>query len=1077
MNMSWTRHLPVAAAIATLLSALVFGQGNTAQLTGAVTDESGASVPDAKIEVTQEGTGTKRYGRTSQLGYFSIPQLPPAQYRVTIQQQGFRTVVRSGIQLAVGEIARVDLTLQVGQVSESVAVTADATHVDTQSATLGAVVDERRIRELPLNGRDATQLIGLLPGIVGTTDTSGLRQGGSGRGIVQPGYSSNGARSNMINYNLDGAGHNDTYTNVSLAMPNPDALQEFSVQTNNFSAEFGRSAGGVVNAITKSGTNSPHGSLFEFHRNNAANARNFFASTDDGLKRHQYGGAIGGPVYIPRVYDGRNRTFFFFSHQETTQRQRPANFSTVVPTEAQRRGDFSAYGGTILDPLTGTAFPGKQIPVSRLNPVTKNMFDRILPLPTEAATGLLWYAVPANSDERQSVLKMDHQFSTNDTLTVRYFYNYFRSLPVDSPLVFATRPDRYTPSHNVSIGHTHLFSPAVLNQLQFSMNRRQDIGTPVWNTSMADIGVKNVYTLPQYPTFVVSVAGAFSVETTENIVTAPKNYAISDILRWSKGRHQMSFGFEYRHQTLYKSYRWLLDPTFRFDGDFSGYGVSDFFLGKPSRLTQNAFPQTGEMRMPAYNTFFHDTIRLTSRFIVNAGIRFEPYTPYTDDGDRVSVFRPGAKSRVFTNAPAGLLFVGDPDVPRAGTQADINNLAPRFGFAWTPFGGARTSVRGGYGIFYDASPMSAIANVFQTVAPFGTSITLQPPPGTFDDPYRGANPFPMPFPPSRSVVFPASITAATYPAKFRAAYMQDWNLTIEHELIQNWTLRAAYAASKGTALLQGYDLNPATYIPGQSTRTNVSSRRPYAPSFQQITMVGSGSNSSFNSLQLTLDKRFSHGFTILMNYTFGRSIDYGSGAGTQWPSYSNPYNFQADRGLSDFHRKHRFVVSGLWQLPRVSGSAVLKTIADGWSLGGVLSAQTGQPFSVLAGQDNSLTGVGLDRADLSGDPSRAARTDPNRDPVREWFNTKAFAHSAPGAFGNSGRNILFGDSLSSVDMSLIKDFRFYLENSIQFRAEAFNLLNHTNFNLPANRITQATFGRITAAQDPRILQFALKLRF
>ena len=1077
MNMSWTRHLPVAAAIATLLSALVFGQGNTAQLTGAVTDESGASVPDAKIEVTQEGTGTKRYGRTSQLGYFSIPQLPPAQYRVTIKQQGFRTVVRSGIQLAVGEIARVDLTLQVGQVSESVAVTADATHVDTQSATLGAVVDERRIRELPLNGRDATQLIGLLPGIVGTTDTSGLRQGGSGRGIVQPGYSSNGARSNMINYNLDGAGHNDTYTNVSLAMPNPDALQEFSVQTNNFSAEFGRSAGGVVNAITKSGTNSPHGSLFEFHRNNAANARNFFASTDDGLKRHQYGGAIGGPVYIPRVYDGRNRTFFFFSHQETTQRQRPANFSTVVPTEAQRRGDFSAYGGTILDPLTGTAFPGKQIPVSRLNPVTKNMFDRILPLPTEAATGLLWYAVPANSDERQSVLKMDHQFSTNDTLTVRYFYNYFRSLPVDSPLVFATRPDRYTPSHNVSIGHTHLFSPAVLNQLQFSMNRRQDIGTPVWNTSMADIGVKNVYTLPQYPTFVVSVAGAFSVETTENIVTAPKNYAISDILRWSKGRHQMSLGFEYRHQTLYKSYRWLLDPTFRFDGDFSGYGVSDFFLGKPSRLTQNAFPQTGEMRMPAYNTFFHDTIRLTSRFIVNAGIRFEPYTPYTDDGDRVSVFRPGAKSGVFTNAPAGLLFVGDPDVPRAGTQADINNLAPRFGFAWTPFGGARTSVRGGYGIFYDASPMSAIANVFQTVAPFGTSITLQPPPGTFDDPYRGANPFPMPFPPSRSVVFPASITAATYPAKFRAAYMQDWNLTIEHELIQNWTLRAAYAASKGTALLQGYDLNPATYIPGQSTRTNVSSRRPYAPSFQQITMVGSGSNSSFNSLQLTLDKRFSHGFTILMNYTFGRSIDYGSGAGTQWPSYSNPYNFQADRGLSDFHRKHRFVVSGLWQLPRVSGSAVLKTIADGWSLGGVLSAQTGQPFSVLAGQDNSLTGVGLDRADLSGDPSRAARTDPNRDPVREWFNTKAFAHSAPGAFGNSGRNILFGDSLSSVDMSLIKDFRFYLENSIQFRAEAFNLLNHTNFNLPANRITQATFGRITAAQDPRILQFALKLRF
>ena len=228
--------------------------------------------------------------------------------------------------------------------------------------------------------------------------------------------------------------------------------------------------------------------------------------------------------------------------------------------------------------------------------------------------------------------------------------------------------------------------------------------------------------------------------------------------------------------------------------------------------------------------------------------------------------------------------------------------------------------------------MSAIANAFQTVAPFGTSISLQPPPGTLDDPYRGANPFPMSFPPAPNVVFPASITAATYPDRFLTAYMQDWNLTLEHELIQNWTIRAAYAASKGTALLQGYDLNPATYIPGQSTRTNVGSRRPYAPAFQQITMLGSGSNSSYNSLQLTLDKRFARGFTLLMNYTFAKSIDYGSGAGTQWPRYSNPYNFNVDRGLSDFHRKHRFVVSGLWQLPRVSSPAALKAVADGWSL-------------------------------------------------------------------------------------------------------------------------------------------------
>ncbi|MBL8212618.1 MAG: TonB-dependent receptor [Bryobacterales bacterium] len=1063
-------------ALSLLFGASAFAQGNFAQITGLITDASGAAVPQAKIEVVQELTGTRRTAVSNELGYFNFVQLPPAEYRLRVEHQGFRTATRTGVSLAVGQTATIDFALQVGQVAETVEVAGDASQVDTQTATIGAVVDQRRIRELPLNGRDATQLIGLLPGIVGTTDTSGLRQGGSGRGIVQPGFSSNGARSNMINYSLDGAFHNDTYTNVALAMPNPDALQEFRVQTNNFSAEFGRGAGAVVNAVTRSGTNQLHGSLFEFHRNNALNARNFFASTDDGLKRHQFGGTIGGPVYIPKIYDGRNKTFFFFSHQEGRQRQRPSDLSTVVPTAAQRAGDFSAFSGTIIDPLTRQPFPNKQIPLSRLNPVTRNIFEQILPLPTEPNTGVLWYSVPNNVDERQSVIKIDHQLSERDTFTARYFYNYFHSLPNDSPLVFASRPDRFTPSHNISAGHTHLFSPTLLNQLTFAFNHRSDIGNPVWRTSVKDLGIRNINTFPEYPAFVMSVAGAFSVETTEQIVTTPRAFTLNDVVRWTRGRHQISTGFEYRRQTLYKSYNWLLDGNYRFAGDITGYGVADFFLGRLSSITQNAFAQTGEMSMHSYAAFVHDTIRVTPRFTLNFGLRYEPFLPYTDKADRVTAFRPGAQSTVFTNAPPGLLYPGDPGVPRGGTQSDLNNLAPRFGFAWAPFGGTRTSVRGGYGIFYDASPMSAIANVFQTVAPFGTSVTVAPPPGPFEDPYLGNSPFPMPFPPPRDVAFPQFIGAATYPERLRTAYLQDWHLTFEHELVSNWTMRLAYAGSKGTGLLQGLERNAAIVGPG-ATRANVSARRPYAPYFQGIRELSASANSSFNSLQATVDKRFSRGFTLLANYTFAKSIDTGSGAGTLWPSYSNPQNFRADRGLSDFHRAHRFVLSGLWQIPGTPANAVFRTLVAGWGLGGVFQMQSGQPFSALAGQDNALTGVNLDYADLVGDPSRSARAVPTRDPVLEWFNTRAFAHAPQGTYGNAGRNILRGDDLASIDASLTKDFRIREQTAIQFRAEAFNLTNRTNFNLPANRITQATFGRITSAQDPRILQFALKLRF
>ena len=1062
--------LAVAGGVSNLL-----GQTGNAQVTGSVTDSSGGVIAGVEITATNEATGIKREAISNDLGFYTLTLLPPGRYRLGTVKAGFRPINRTGITLQVDQDARIDFAMEVGSLSQAIDVAANASRVDTQTATLKEVIDQRRIQELPLNGRDANQLIFLLPGVYNTNDTSGLQQGGSARGIVQPGVASNGARSNMVSYNLDGAFHNDTYTNVSLAMPNPDALQEFSVQTNNFSAEYGRSAGAVVNAVTRSGTNSFHGNLFEFVRNNALNARNFFASTDDGLKRNQFGGSFGGPVIIPKLYNGRDRTFFFVSYQETRQVQRPATSNTTVLTAAQRAGDFSGYESPIIDPLTNQAFPGNQIPISRENPVSKNIIDQLLPLPTEPSTGLLWYTVPNNNTLRQLVVKLDHQLSSKDSLSGHYLYNYYESPAFDSPLVFATKPLTFTPSHNFSLSETHLFSPSLINQFQLGINRRSSENLPVWKTGFADLGMKNVFSNPPTPEFILSVSGAFSVETTEHDVTRPHNYSFSDILRWTKGRHEMSMGFEYRYQTLFKNYAWELDPVPSFNGYASGYGVADFFLGLPSSLTQSAYGEVGDMYMPAYSAFFQDNIRLSRNLTINLGLRYEPFIPYVDNGNRVSVFRPGQKSSVFTNAPEGLLFVGDPGVPRGGTEADLNNFAPRFGFAWSPFGDSRTSVRGGYGIFFDSSPMSALANVFQNVAPFGTNVTLDPPPGPLDNPYLGNNPFPMPFPPPHDITFPSGISAATYPKQFRTAYLQDWNLTVEREVATDLVARISYAGSKGTGLLQGWEQNPATYIPGQSTLSNTDQRRPYSPAFTSIETVDSVSGSNFNSLQLSLDKRFGRGFTFMANYTWAKSIDYGSGAGTLWPDFTDPWNHNIDRGLSDFDRRHRFVASGLWELSRLQGrSALVRNTIGGWALAGVLTLQSGPHFSVRSGRDNSFSGVGLDRADLVGDISRPAGVDP----VREWFNTEAFVQNAPGTFGSSGRNIIPGPGLANVNMALSKSFTVYRESSIQFRAEFFNLMNHPNFIAKrSDNLTSGTYGRITSADDPRILQFGLKLLF
>lgn len=1055
------------AVLATLCLLTTAASAQAVRIVGTVTDTAGGVIPAAEVTAIDVGTGFQRSVLTNDEGYYVIPGLRRGEYRVECELAGFKKFVQEGVLLEVDQVAQIDVQLDLGEVSDVVEVSGNVSKVDTQTATLKEVIGEQRVRELPLNGRDATQLVLLVPGVIGTTrDTSGLRQGGSGRGIVQPGVSSNGARSNMVNYNLDGAFHNDTYVNVAMAMPNPDALQEFSVQTNNFDAEYGRSAGAIVNAVTRSGTNSFHGSVFEFHRNHALNARTFFARESDGLKRNQFGGTLGGPIT-------RDKTFFFVTHQETRERSRPSDRSTVVLTEAQRNGDFSGYPDPLIDPRTGQPFLNNHIPIERLNPITKNVFDRLLPLPTEPETGLFWYSVPNNTDLRQFVTKIDHEINQNSILNGRYLYNHYEDPGNPVELVFANQLKRTTASHNVMLSHTYILNSRLLNSFSFSFNRRTDLGEPNWTVGFDDLGVQNIYVDQPTSNFNLNVIGAFNMSVTEWIKTEPIAYNFKDVVRWTKGRHGLSMGFEYRYQRLNKEYRWLLDPYLTFHGDHTGYGPADFFLGLPSRIIQKGAGELADQHFPAYAAFIQDIIRIRPDLTLTLGFRYEPYIPYADDQIRMSVFRPGMQSQLFPHAPEGLLFGGEQGIPEGGTESDLNNVSPRIGIAWAPFGDNKTSIRAGYGIFYDSAMMSAITNVFQNVAPYGTRIELRPAPGSFENPYEGTNPFPVPFPPPGDVTFPEGLTMATYPQRFSAPYLQSWNLTIERELFPTWVVRAAYAGSKGTHLLQGMESNAAVYIPGESSFENLQERKPY-PDFSSILLVDSTGSSSYNSLQLTLDKRVGETFGFLTHYTWSKSIDYGSGGGTLWPDYSNPFDRSHSRGLSDFHRTHRFVTSWIWNLPGGAlDSGLARTALHGWAINGAIILQSGPPFAVFSGRDNSLSDAGTNRADIAGDPSRPARVDP----VMEWFNTGAFVQNAEGTWGNSGRNILFGPGYANVDMAVTKNFAVGEESTLQFRFEAFNLLNRPNFALPDSTLTSGTYGRITSAHEPRILQFGLKWRF
>jgi len=1051
-NVAWT------ALTAIVLAAVLWAQG-TVTIFGTITDSTGAVVPGARVVVRNVQTGLERETRTNEAGGYVVSQLPVGVYTVTAEAAGFKSGVQENIRVQVDENRRVDFRLEVGAVTESITVEAAIAQVETREGTLKEVVDAERIVELPLNGRNAIELQYLVAGVGGRT----------GRDQQQnPSVSINGSRTNANNYVLDGGDNHDPYFNSPAAFPNPDALQEFSIQTNAYSADRGRNAGIIMSAVTKSGTNQLHGSLFEFLRNEKLNARNFFAVSVPPFKRNQYGGTLGGPIR-------KNKLFYFTSYQGTRERSAPGSVTATVLSQAQRQGDFSEILPRTLRDPQGGLFPGNIIPRSRLHPASLKFLEEFIPLPNRPGN-LYSFASQQKVDDEQVILKVDYNPSEAHRFYGRLLYNYdYTDQAVGNVPGFLAGIDYR--NWNWVANHTYTISPSVLNVASFSFADIDRVQIPVVpkNLTWMDLGAN--FTRAAEGTYPAghdtNVQGYFNAFSRFPLNHFRQNYAVTDTLSMSRGVHYLRVGGELRRSLLNLQELFRCDPYVLFRNQFTGDAAGDFLLGRPSQIQQIA-ETSNKPRAWEVALFVQDDWKPARRLSLNLGVRWEPFLPFVDVTDKFAQVRLGYQSKRFPTAPPGVAFAGDPGVPRALIRSRWLDFGPRFGFAWDLFGTGRTALRGGYGIFY-AKIRQQAHNQISTAQPFSIKLTIDTPPLGLNNPYsETGNPFPFRAPRNAQEaekyrwVLPMELQQ--WNVDFRNAIVQQWNLNLQQQFGTSYVVTLAYVGSKGNHLYMQNQANPGIYgRPG-----NLNQRRPLYPIFGSIIDMSSQGNSTYHAFQATLNKRLSRGFTVLANYTFGKLLDDASSDGD---GPANPWNIAAEKGHSDFDITQRFVASYIWLLPKLRGGhPLLRSVLGDWELNGIIVLETGRWLTVVSGQDRSGTGVNEDRADVVGDwrlPSNRSRNER----IARWFNTDAFAVNAPGTFGTAGRNIIPGPGQVDVTFGLFKNFAVREGHRLQFRAELFNALNRVNLGNPNMNRSSGNFGRITSAGAPRVVQLALKYSF
>ena len=1116
-----TVRILLGVSLVLVLSCASAGAQATGQINGTVTDPTGALLPGVDITATQTDTGIGRATITNETGSFVLPNLALGPYRLEVSLPGFQSFVQTGITLQINSSVVINATLAVGQVAQTIEVVADAVMVESRATGIGQVIDNIAILELPLVGRQVQDLIVLAGAAVqvGTENQRSRSFPGVARFSIAGGFD----RGNS--YTLDGASHNDVRRNIGLPLPFPDALQEFKVEISAVPAQYGFRSGGAINAVTKSGTNQFHGNAFWFVRNDVFNARGFFDTDKDPLKRNQFGGTIGGPII-------ENRMFFFAGYQGTTNRRAPTGNTSFVPTAAMIAGDFSTFASTACQNSAITLaapFVNNVAPQSALSPAAVNAANR-LPDAVDACGTTVW-GEPLKTDEHQFIGRMDYQLNDNHSIFVRYMgYPFDAAVGTDfSDNALATgTPGQDNLFQTGTVGDTLTFGNNMINSFRVGWNRQAIRRANPTYFDVDDLGVNAYHQIDGM--MIIDVDNAFTVGSRTSAANNynETGYVLSDDLGWISGNHQFNIGATWMSFQTNNNSLTNTPGLWEFDGGVTGLPMADFMLGRMTRLSQGA-PSFNYVRSKVFGLYAQDSWRVQPSLTLSLGLRWEPYLPQRFERDQsvyfdIDGFLAGQRTSQYANAPAGFFYPGDSQFPAGGNSTNVittkwDKFAPRLGLSWDPMGDGRTVFRAAYGIFYETQNSEFNLTVGHA-APWAAFLSRND--VSFDDPWQGfpgGNPFP--FVPNENSPYPQGSVFSTWLPETHPPYVQQWNVGMQRQIGTDWLVAASYIGNQAAHVYGSRELNPGVFIDGvadangdcfatvmgQSVSLNVgvggtctSSRNTQnrrvlnlldstgtlgGSTYGNLAVWDDGGTRSYNGMLLSVNKRMSDNFSLTGNYTWSHCIGtpvvtlIQGRAGSV--GFNDPNDRSYDRGnCGSQDRRHLLNGTLVLRAPQFSNPTA-QAVFGNWSASGILRARSGGHLSPTMSPDIAGTGSNTrsQRPDIvSSNVYGSQCKDDLRssNPTCLWLNPAAFSNPTLGTLGNAGAGVLVGPGSWTIDAGLRRTFDIGDTQEFEIRAEATNVLNHTNLNNPRNRLGR-TFGRITSAGAPRVIQFGIKYGF